>query len=257
MSTEVATQPRLLVVSIHDVAPPFEEAVRSQIEALRGIGVDRLVLKVVPDWHGEYPLDNQGGLVKLLRDMVDSGSEIVLHGWQHRAVGSLRGSWEQCTRGKLFAGGAAEFLALNREQATQAVSLGQEMLARCGLAPAETFCPPGWLINEEALQGVRDAGIGHVIRMMSIEDLSSPQSTPAPSFGHMGVGGMQELGVRMMGARVRRSLGDKKVARVYLHPQTNHQDQFQERTFRDIAKLLSEDRQPATYRDLLHETPVA
>ena len=256
MSTEVAAEPRLLVVAIHDVAPPFAETVRRQIEALRLIGVDRLVLKVVPNWHGEYPLENQKALVDLLRDTVDSGSEIVLHGWQHRAVGSLRGSWEQRIRGKLFAGGAAEFLTLNREQATQAVSLGQEMLARCGLAPAEIFCPPSWLINGEAVQGVRHAGVRQVIRMMSIEDLSSGRSIPAPSFGHMGVRGIQELGVSMMGARVRRSLRDERIARVYLHPETHHEDRFQKRTLRDIAKLVSEGRRPATYGDLLHETPV-
>src|SRR5437763_246282 len=48
---------------------------------------------VVPNWHGGNPIASHPPLIELLRAQVTGGSEVVLHGLEHRARGQLSGAW--------------------------------------------------------------------------------------------------------------------------------------------------------------------
>jgi len=78
-----------LLVSIHDVTPALAEGV-ARLWALcaeRGV---RPALLVVPDWHGEWPLEAHPAFVAWLRARAGEGAEIVLHGERHDEVGLPR-----------------------------------------------------------------------------------------------------------------------------------------------------------------------
>gem|GEM_PF-464290 len=247
--------PRRLVVSIHDVAPPFEPQVRAEIEMLAAIGVRQLVLKVVPNWHGEYPLSAATSFADLLRAQADVGSELVLHGWQHRPSGPLRGQALARLRACLFAGGAAEFQALTAEGARQAVVAGLEMLARAGLPTPKAFCAPGWLWSPEASVGVREAGMRWLIGQFSLHDLHYGRRYWVPSFGHMGAAAPHEAGVRILNWMIAHATAPQiGVLRAYLHPQGDLAGRALRQTLHRIQRLTaSEGWELSTFSQILSD----
>ncbi len=229
---------RRLIVSLHDVAPPFEHEIRAQLEALAAMGVHRCVLKVVPNWHGRYPLDEAAGLAELLRAQVAGGSELVLHGYEHRPRGPMRGPALARLRGTLFAADAAEFLTLTASQASRVVVDGVETLARAGLPRPVYFCAPGWLLSAEGAEGLAAAGMRYIISMFSVRDLATGSSRWLPGFGYMGASPAHEAGVQLLNMAVRPvALARARVARVYLHPQRGSRASGMRRTL-DVVRTM-------------------
>ncbi|HZS93366.1 MAG TPA: DUF2334 domain-containing protein, partial [Chloroflexota bacterium] len=181
-----------MIVSLHDVAPPFENEIRAQLDALAAAGIDRVALKVVPNWHDRYPLDSCPSFLDLLRKREAAGDQIVLHGYEHRTLLPYRGHWSRRLRGELFAPGVAEFLSLDESSMERRVRDGAQIIARAGLLRPDTFCAPGWLLGPGAENALRRAGMRRLIGMWSVVDLASARRRRIPAIGYMGVGGMHE-----------------------------------------------------------------
>jgi len=126
-----------LLVSLHDVTPALEAGVLRLWEMCAARGVSPALL-VVPDWHGQWPLDRHPRFVQWLLDRAAVGAEIVLHGERH-------------TRG--------EFRVLDRAGARSRIDRGIGSLRAAGLEPIG-FVPPGWLAREDGHEAARDAGLG-------------------------------------------------------------------------------------------------
>lgn len=243
-----ASRQKRLIVALHDVAPPFEQEVRHQLAELRSVGVTRVVLKVVPNWHGTCPVYRYPSFLALLREEADAGSEIALHGFDHRASDSLCGPVHLRLRARLFAGNAAEFLALSPIGSRLAVTRGVDLLAGCGLPRPVTFCAPGWLISRGAREHLRPAGIRLVTGMFSVHDLSLGRTYPLAGIGQMGAGPRQESGVALLNVLVVRVwLPGQHTARLYLHPQNT--GRASERVIALAGHLLRDGWRSATYRE--------
>ena len=126
-----------LLVSIHDVTPALEAGVRRLWEMCAARGVSPALL-VVPDWHGEWPLQRHPRFVRWLLDRAAAGAEIVLHGECHTP---------------------AEFKTLDRAGARSRIDRGIGSLRAAGLEPIG-FVPPEWLAQEDGHAAARDAGLG-------------------------------------------------------------------------------------------------
>jgi predicted deacetylase len=200
-----------LLVSIHDVTPAFEDAVRRLWDMCAARGLSPALL-VVPDWQGEWPLGRHPGLVRWLRERASGGAEIVLHGERH-------------SRG--------EFQALDRSAARERIDRGLGSLRALGLEPAG-FVPPGWLAREDGHAAVRDAGLRFSEDERSVRlfpagrRVASPvvrwsARTPARAWGSVAVA----RGRWLLQRRAR-------YPRVALHPQ----DYAHRRTARDLPDTL-------------------
>ncbi|MFI5236231.1 MAG: DUF2334 domain-containing protein, partial [Gemmatimonadales bacterium] len=75
-----------LLISIHDVTPAFQAEVEALEAMCTAIGVAPALL-VVPDWHGQWPLERHPAFVRWLRERADAGAEIILHGERHDESG--------------------------------------------------------------------------------------------------------------------------------------------------------------------------
>ncbi|MGH7578821.1 MAG: DUF2334 domain-containing protein, partial [Gemmatimonadales bacterium] len=126
-----------LLVSIHDVTPALESGVLRLWEMCAARGILPALL-VVPDWHGQWPLERHPRFVRWLRVRAASGAEIVLHGERH-----LPG----------------EFREFDRGTARKRIERGLRSLRGLGLEPAG-FIPPGWLARDDCHAAVHDAGLG-------------------------------------------------------------------------------------------------
>ena len=136
-----------LLVSIHDVAPPNEPAVRRLWDTCRALGVTPALL-VVPDWHGEAPLERHPAFVAWLRQAAGQGAEIVLHGERHDEHGRLR-SMTDALRAVGRTAGEGECLTLDPVELRALVERGVARLHALGLAP-DGFVPPAWLMRPGA-----------------------------------------------------------------------------------------------------------
>jgi predicted deacetylase len=145
-----------LLVSIHDVTPAFGPEVRQLWDICARHHVVPALL-VVPDWHGEWPLERHPDFVAWLRERRDGGSEIVLHGERHDEHGLPRSSadalraWGRTAR-------EGEFLTLDEPAARARIERGVTRLRALDLPPVG-FVPPAWLATEGGHLAVAAAGL--------------------------------------------------------------------------------------------------
>lgn len=245
---------RRVIVSLHDVAPPFEAAIRQQIELLAEIGVRRLVLKVVPNWHGAYPLHDSPTFAALLRAQYQAGSQLVLHGLEHRPYRHrpFQGPWLSRLRARLFAADAAEFLTLSVDEAEAALQHGLACFEQAGLPRPTMFCAPGWLHNAEVETALRRVGLRYLIGMFTVRDVSARRRVLTPAVGYMGASAGQEMGVQVLNVIVRQSaLRAASVAKVYLHPQRDPAGTIVRRRLAELATMIERGGwRPATYAEV-------
>lgn len=245
---------RRVVVSLHDVAPPFEAAIQSQLEMLAQIGVPRVSLLVVPNWHGAAPLHTSPSLVRMLHAQVAAGSELILHGFEHRPhIGRpFTGPWLSRVRARLFAADAAECLTLSADETRDALRRAVACFTELGLPEPTTFCAPGWLHNAQTLAALQRMGFCALISMFSVRDARDQRRAWTPAVGYMGAGPGQELGVQILNGIVQQTAWRAaSVASVYLHPQCDPSGALVRRSLATLARMIERDGwQPATYAEV-------
>src|SRR5688572_11437742 len=79
-----------VVVSIHDVAPPFQETIAEILNTVKILGITRTSLLIVPDYHRQGNLNQDFRFCHWLRGLVKEGHEAVLHGFYHLRASSSR-----------------------------------------------------------------------------------------------------------------------------------------------------------------------
>lgn len=238
-----------VVISVHDIAPSTLSGVRWLLGALDGIGARPRVLKVVPNEDGAGDIRECPELVRLLHEQVASGSEVVLHGYTHRAAGPLRGPWPERIRARLFAGSAAEFLTLDEASLSRRLIAGQEILASVGLHP-QGFCAPAWLAPPELPRLLRSFGFRYLAGMATLTDIAAGRRLYLPWLGYMGSDAAQERLVGLAGRMMLRASAPFPAIKVFLHPQQVGESAACRQTLRTLAALL-QDRRPVTYAELL------
>jgi predicted deacetylase len=239
----------LLIISLHDVAPPFEAEIRAQVGELARIGVSRFVAKIVPNWHGGNQVSAHSGFRELLTGLEGGGVQTVLHGYEHRTRGPVHGSPIRVARAQLFARGTAEFMTVSNTQARDSIARGWEEFAACGLAVPNTFCAPGWLMTDEAEDAIVESGIRYLTGMFTLHDLHRLCVWPIAAEGYMGAGGLQEGGVQMLNGLVRLSARDRFAHKIYLHPDLSGRQGWMG-SIRRAASLLSQGWTAGTFADL-------
>lgn len=245
----------MLIVAVHDVAPSTLSEVRWLLSRLDDAGVATRVLKVIPAEHRAAASDT-ADMERMIRDEATAGSEIVLHGWTHRAEGPYRGSLADRLRARLSAGGAAEILALEPLEMRRRLDAGRGWLERLDLAPGG-FCPPAWLAVPGLAAAARAAGFRYVVTLRGLRDLrpgpGARTRIDLPATGYMGAGPTQEALLRVGGALLFRPLARllrAPATRIYLHPQGASRSSDCARTLREIEHRARTER-PGTYAELL------
>ena len=114
-------------------------------------------LLVVPDWHGQAPIEADPAFADWTRARAAEGAEIFLHGERHDEVGLPRG-WRDEFRALGRTNREGEFLTLGYNAARDRIDRGLERLRTLGLEPVG-FVPPAWLARPETHLAAKDAGL--------------------------------------------------------------------------------------------------
>lgn len=137
-------------VSIHDVTPANAADVELALSRCAAVGA-RPALLVVPNFHGEWPLEDHPAFCARLRELQAEGHEVYLHGYFHKsAMASLSGDAGGRARGlqrvftqTVVSAGEAEFSDVSAAEARHRVEQGESVLERAGLR-IDGFVAPAW-----------------------------------------------------------------------------------------------------------------
>lgn len=245
---------RAIVVSIHDVAPAYLTELRHLLADLDALGARPRVLKVVPHDASSGPLADYPAFVHLLQTEAANGSEIVLHGYTHRAAGPYRGHSTARLRAQLLAGDAAEFLSLDHLQMQERLQAGRQALHDLDLDP-QGFCAPAWLAPPDLLPLLGRAGFRYYVGMSQLVPLPTGRPRWLPWAGYMGMGAWHERLVRLGGAVQRGMAARAPAVKVFFHPQRVPTSPDYQRTLHHLATVLTgpDGRQVTTYGRLLDD----
>lgn len=149
---------RLLIASVHDVAPRFEGEVDRLLDHLAPHVGTKAALLAVPDHWGDSPLVAGSLFAARLRGWAEAGHEVFLHGWFHRDL-SEHASAAARMRAKHMTAGEGEFLGLSRDEALRRMVEGRALIEDIIGRPIAGFIAPAWLYGEGARDALVDSGM--------------------------------------------------------------------------------------------------
>ncbi len=207
---------RPFLVAVHDVTPAHASRIDRLLSLLDDLGIGRFALFVVPDWHGEWTLEQHPTFVNELLRRQEQGAEIFLHGYRHDEAGHARSFGEHLrVFGRTAA--SAEYLMLEEDEAARRMDQGLEMFGRLGLDPVG-FVPPAWIFAFGTRELARQRSLWLTESFLWVEDLRMRRRvfTPALSWSS----------ARPWRSRVTAWIGDVRTAvirapgliRVAVHP---------------------------------------
>lgn len=234
-----------LVVSVHDVSPATADETARWCADADSLGVPVSLLVIPGPWRGGR-LDDQPEYAEVLKQRVAHGDEVVLHGWTHRA--GPEGSRLRRTIGHVVARGAAEFAALDENQAAARLRAGKHVLARFDLA-AIGFTPPGWLASPAAERALAQAGFRYTTNHLGVRDLRRHRLYRAFALSHRpgGGAGTEQLAAALMRSWARLGARRAALVRIALHPDDLHRPGLRDSTLRAIETVLAAGGQATTY----------
>jgi predicted deacetylase len=168
-----------LVVSVHDVAPPSWQPVKEILAQLNALGVPRVSLLVIPNYRGQWRVDEHGEFAGWLRERADGGDEIVLHGYEHVEVKPPHGLRDRL-KNRLYTVGEGEFLSLTYEEAKNRMEQGLAVFKKAGIQSAG-FVAPSWLLSAQGVAAARDLGFQYTNYYLKFTDLGHRKEAFAPS----------------------------------------------------------------------------
>jgi uncharacterized protein len=242
------TRNRLLLASIHDVSPRFENEVDKLADLLRFHVGDRIALLVVPNHWGDAPIVPGSPFAARLRLWVEAGFEIFLHGFFHRDEARHVATADR-VRASFMTAGEGEFLGLDRSAAAARIHDGRSLLEDITGRPIAGFVAPAWLYGPGAIEALGDCAIAIAEDHLRVwSPASGRQLSRGPVITWASRTRPRLVSSLVAAAVLRRA--PLKVLRVGVHPpDIRHPALVRsiEATFRSAAKH----RRAAAYADLL------
>jgi predicted deacetylase len=232
---------------VHDVTPAHLPALRRIYGLLDELRITRYALLVVPDWHGEWPLDRHAAFVEDLLARQAAGAEIFLHGYRHDEAGFSRTLMQRLrVAGRTAA--SAEFRIAPLEETARRLDKGLELFSRLGLKPVG-FVPPAWLGAPALDHQLRRRNLGLTEGFWVISNLLTGRRLFAPALSWSTAKPWRSrLTAGIAGARavLERPRG---LLRVAIHP-PDLEMPVVEQSVRAALWGLTARRQVATYREV-------
>lgn len=157
------------------------------------------------------------GFQEWLRAQAAADHEIVAHGYFHqRPKKRGEGPWEKFIT-RHYTAGEGEFFDLKKSVADQLLEKGLEDFRGGGLVP-RGFIAPAWLLGEEALESVRDAGFEYTTYLNRILPLNGAAAVASQSLVWSVRAGWRRIVSLGWNRWLASRMGSHDVLRVGLHP---------------------------------------
>jgi len=237
----------VLLASIHDVSPRFEEEVDRFADLIgERTGTGRFAMLVVPDHWGAAPIVSNAAFRRKLRAWSDCGIEMFVHGWFHRDSDPRGFAARHMTAGE------GEFSSLDKNEALRRMGDGKALVEDCIGRNAAGFVAPAWLYSAGAREALREAGFEIAEDHFKVwQPTSQRQLCKGPVITWATRTRWRKASSIVFAAAGRRFLSMLPVVRLAVHPA----DAGHPATLRSIGRALDfllERRKAGRYSDLLH-----
>lgn len=148
---------KVLLASVHDVSPRFEDEVEALIDVLRPHAGNRIAMLVVPNHWGDTPIVPGSPFAAKLRHWADAGFEMFLHGYYHRD--DSRHAGPDRLRARWITAGEGEFLGLPKAEAIRRIERGRARIEDVTGRPIAGFVAPAWLYGTGAFEALAECSI--------------------------------------------------------------------------------------------------
>lgn len=171
---------RQVIVSIHDVTQHNSARVSKMLEALRGIGIPRCSLLVVPNYHRRGPMKDDVSFCSWMQEARRDGHEIVAHGFYHLRDSRPRESLSDRWVTRFYTRGEGEFYDMSEFEAEHRIKM---VLAsfRSTAIPVRGFIAPAWLLSAGAQRALARLGFEYTTLVGAIVDLTYKRHIAARS----------------------------------------------------------------------------
>jgi len=240
---------RLLLASIHDVAPCFETEVDRLVDELESMIGTRFAMLVVPNhWGGALLSDHRAFAVRLRR-WSEAGIEMILHGFYHKDDAQHRGL--DRIRARHMTASEGEFLGLAGADAERRINDGRAIIEDIIGVEVRGFVAPAWLYGEGAKRALRRCGMGFAENHWSVwapdRDDAVLARGPVITWASRSAGRRR---ASLAAAAVLRRVQPQRVLRVGVHPGDASHPALLRSLERTMAAAMT-DRQAGRYADLL------
>ncbi len=238
---------KFLVVSFHDLAPPCQDLCRGFLEDMRGLGIPRVSLLVVPKWHDGPLMNRDSRFTDWLLSLEEAGHEIALHGFTHLG-GRIQGGLFAQAVGRIYTAREGEFYQISHDEAQRRLTRGLDLFRDAGLS-VEGFTAPAWLLSEGGRRALADLDFLYTTTFGHIEVFPGRRrySAPVLVFSSRGRGRrwISRRWVPLWG-RINRN---SSILRLAVHPGDLKYAAIRETIF-DLARRFSSTRSVVTYAEL-------
>jgi predicted deacetylase len=132
---------KLGIITIHDVNPSCSKKLQTITDELDNLKV-KYNLSIVPFYDKKYNVKDDLAFcnqVSSLLQSKDSLVELTLHGLYHQLNGKIE-----------------DFDSQSKEQETNEIQQGLDILSSAKLPTPSTFIPPAWHLSRQAIQALKD-----------------------------------------------------------------------------------------------------
>ena len=231
--------PKMLCVSIHDVAPATWADCLRLVQAIRAVADIPLTWLVVPHYH--FRPERSAAMEAGLNAALARGDELALHGYSHLDTEASGGGLRARFLRNIYTRREGEFAALDRDEARRRLDLGLAWFAARGWTPAG-FVPPAWLLGEGAWQALRASPFAYTTTFSHFHCLSG-QGDIAPLRSPSMVYAARNRSGRWLSPRVADAtaamLAEAPLVRFSLHPPDARYPELMRHTQRALEKLLA------------------
>jgi predicted deacetylase len=208
--------PRVLCVSVHDVAPCTWPQCQRLLQAIQAVANIPVTLLVVPEYH-HRPVTDSIRYEHQLEYRLSRGDELALHGYTHLDEGPGPAScWGRFTR-RVFTQGEGEFAALDVTQATSRLRRGLDWFERRKW-PVQGFVAPAWLLGKGAWLALNDFTFTYTTTLTRFHYLPKHQSLLSPSLVYSARNSWGRVISRQGNALSSVMLQNARLVRLGLHP---------------------------------------
>ena len=244
-----SSQHPILLASIHDVSPRFENEVDRLVDQLGQHVGNRLAMLVVPNHWGDAPIVPGSAFATRLRSWANAGVEIFLHGFFHRDESS-HATTKDRLRARFMTASEGEFLGLSQSDAAARISQGRALIEDVTGQPIDGFVAPAWLYGEGALEALKDASVPIAEDHFRVWSPRSGQQLASGPVITWASRTKMRLASSLAAAPVLNRV-PLRVLRVGVHPPDVHHPALV-RSIEATLRLATRKRLPARYRDLLN-----
>lgn len=244
---------RRVIACLHDVSPrSFSRILEiDRFYAEVGVGSNYAML-VVPNFHGEWSLEEHPEFVDWLKMRAWQGVEIFLHGYFHYDT-TPEEERAPLTRLRHAVLGEGEFAALEEDEAARRLKAGREMLGELLHMNITSFVAPAWQYSNGARAALSALGFTIAENRAGVwRPDTGCVLTQTPVIAYSGRGAMRRCASLAWSKISSRLLENAQIVRHAIHPADFNDESLKIEIRRSLSELLAS-REAISYRRLLEE----